>query len=39
LIYELDHCNRQLRLMKDNVFNLEKQLKEKIKLRYEKDLE
>lgn len=39
LIYELDHSNRQLRLMKDNVYNLEKQLKDKIKLRYEKDLD
>ena len=39
LIYELDHTTRQLRLMKDNIYTLEKILKEKIKLRYDKDLE
>lgn len=39
LIYELDISSRQLRLMKDNVFLLEKGLKEKIRLYFDKDLE
>lgn len=39
LIYELDHTNRQLRLVKDNVYLLEKNLKEQIRLEFEKDLE
>jgi len=39
LIYELDMSTRQLRLMKDNVFGVEKNLKEKIRLYFDKDLE
>ena len=39
LIYELDLSARQLRLMKDNVFSLEKGLKEKIRLYFDKDLD
>lgn len=39
LIYELDMATRQLRLMKDNVFSVEKGLKEKIRLYFDKDLE
>jgi hypothetical protein len=39
LIYELDRSTRQLRLMKDGVFMLEKGLKESIRLRFDKDLE
>jgi predicted deacetylase len=38
LIYELDMSTRQLRLLKDNVFSLEKGLKEKIRLHFDKDL-
>ena len=38
LIYELDVQSRQLRLMKDNVFSMEKGLKEKIRLYFDKDL-
>ena len=39
LIYELDMSTRQHRLMKDNVFLLEKGLKEKIRLYIDKDLQ
>lgn len=39
LIYELDKSTRQLRLMKDNVFMLEKGLKEKIRIAFDKDLD
>ena len=39
LIYELDMSTRQLRLMKDNVFSLEKGIKEKVRLYFDKDLE
>lgn len=39
MIYELDMSTRQLRMMKDNVFSLEKGLKEKIRLYFDKDLE
>lgn len=39
LIYELDMSNRQLRLMKDNVYLLEKGLKDKIRLYFDKDLQ
>lgn len=39
LIYELDRSTRQLRLMKDNTFMLEKGLKEKIRIYFDKDLE
>jgi len=38
LIYELDMTNRQLRLMKDNVFLMEKDLTEEIRLCYDRDL-
>lgn len=39
LIYELDHTTRQLRLIKDNVSTLEQQLKDKIRLSFDKDLD
>lgn len=39
LIYELDHSNRQLRLVKDNVYDMEQKLKDKIRLSFDKDLE
>jgi len=39
LIYELDRSTRQLRLMKDNTFMLEKGLKEKIRIYFDKDLD
>jgi hypothetical protein len=39
LIYELDMTNRQLRMVKDNVFLLEKNLTEKIKLCYDRELD
>ena len=39
IIYELDHTMRQLRLVKDNVYTMEDQLKEKIRLAFDKDLE
>jgi len=39
LIYELDMTNRQLRMLKDNIFLLEKNLTEKIKLCYDKQLD
>lgn len=39
LIFELDHSNRQLRLMKDAIYDMERKLKEKIRLRFDKDLE
>jgi predicted transcriptional regulator len=39
LIYELDHANRQLRLVKDNVYDMEQKLKDKIRLSFDKDLE
>lgn len=39
LIYELDMSTRQLRMMKDNVFLVEKGLKEKIRLYFDKDLQ
>lgn len=38
LIYELDMSTRQLRLMKDNVFGLEKAIKETMRLYFDKDL-
>lgn len=38
LIYELDRSARQLRLIKDNIYDLESGVKEKVKLYYEKDL-
>jgi len=34
LIYELDQVNRQLRLFKDNVFTLEKELREEVRSEY-----
>lgn len=39
LIYELDMTNRQLRMLKDNIFLLEKNLTEKIKLCYDRELD
>lgn len=39
LIYELDMTNRQLRLLKDNIFLLEKNLTEKIRLCYDRELD
>lgn len=39
LIYELDMSSRQLRMMKDNVFGLEKGIKEKMRLYFDKDLD
>ena len=39
LIYELDMTTRQLRLLKDNIFLLEKNLTEKIKLCYDRELD
>lgn len=39
LIYELDMTNRQIRLIKDNIFLLEKNLTEKIKLCYDRELD
>ena len=38
LIYELDRSARQLRLIKDNIYDLESGVKDKVKLYYEKDL-
>lgn len=38
MIFELDMSSRQLRMMKDNVFTLEKKLSDKIKLTYERGL-
>ena len=39
LVYELDTVNRQLRLLKDNIFLLEKNLTEKIRLCYDRELD
>jgi hypothetical protein len=39
LVYELDMTTRQLRLVKDNMFLMEKNLTEKIKLCYDKELD
>ena len=39
LIYELDHTNRQLRLVKDNIYGMEQKVKDKIRLSFDKDLE
>ena len=39
LIYELDVATRQHRLMKDNIFGLEKALKDKVRLYFDKDLQ
>ena len=39
LIYELDVINRQLRLLKDHIFMLEKNLTEKIRLCYDRELD
>lgn len=39
LIYELDMTTRQLRLMKDNVFTLEKKLSDKIYITFQKELD
>ena len=39
LVYELDIANRQLRLLKDNIFQLESNLTEKIRLCYDRELD
>lgn len=39
LVYELDHSSRQLRMIKDNVFEMEHKLTQTIKLLYERDLD
>ena len=39
LVYELDMATRQLRLLKDNIFLLESNLTEKIRLCYDKELD
>lgn len=39
MVFELDQSQRQLRLVKDNVFLMEDMLKAHIKLLYQKDLE
>ena len=39
LIYELDMATRQLRMLKDNIFLMERNLTEKIKLCYDTDLD
>lgn len=39
LVYELDHSNRQLRLVKDNIYEMEDKLKDKVRLAYDKDLD
>ena len=38
MIYELDYSTRQLRLIKDNVYTMEDDLKSKVHLAFEKDL-
>jgi hypothetical protein len=37
-VYELDFSNRQLRLIKDNIFSLEKRLSDQIGITFEKEL-
>ena len=39
LVYELDMTNRQLRFIKDSIFLMEKNLTDKIKLCYDKELD
>ena len=39
LIYELDVATRQHRMMKDNIFAVEKGIKDKVRLYFDKDLE
>lgn len=39
LIYELDIITRQHRMIKDNIFGLEKNVKDKVRLYFDKDLE
>ena len=39
LIYELDIITRQHRMIKDNIFSLEKSVKDKVRLYFDKDLE
>jgi hypothetical protein len=39
LIYEHDHAERQLRMIKDNVWQMEAKLKEQIRLCFDKDLQ
>ena len=38
LVYELDISTRQLRLIKDNIFEMEKKLSDKIRLEFDKEL-
>ena len=38
LVYELDTCTRQLRLVKDNIFEMEKKLSDKIRLDFDREL-
>lgn len=38
LVYELDFTTRQLRLIKDNIFNLETRLNEQVGVTYEREL-
>lgn len=39
LIHELDRASRQMRLLKDNIYLLETNLTEKIRLNYDKELD
>ena len=39
LIYELDHTNRQMRMVRDNVYAMEDRLKAKIRIEFDKDLQ
>ena len=39
LVYELDTSTRQLRLIKDNVFCMEKKLSDKIRLNFDRELD
>ena len=39
LVHELDKTSRQMRLIKENVNRLEHDLTEKIRLKYDKDLD
>jgi len=39
LIYELDIATRQHRMMKDNIFAVEKGIKDKVRLYFDKDLD
>ena len=39
LVYELDYATRQLRMIKDNVFEMERNLTEQIKVNYDRELD